>query len=733
MEINYVTHSYEDIKMTFLRYIKNEDDIKNIERAYLFACEKHKDQKRVSGAPYIEHLLEVTYILATLGVGPLTLMAGFLHDTVEDTSCTIEEITSIFGSDVAYLVDGVTKIQELSKRKESEIEAETHRKIFIAMARDIRVIIIKLADRLHNMRTLNFLSKERQMRIAKETLDVYAPIAHRLGINTIKAELEDLSLYYLDREKYDEIIKLLNQTSIDRKKTMISLQKKIADMLIKTNIPFEITSRIKEVYSIYKKMYVKGRKFDEIYDIMALRIITKTELNCYEILGYIHSMYRPIPGRFKDYIAMPKPNMYQSLHTTIMTQGGSIFEIQIRTSDMDEVAETGVAAHWKYKEGSHYDPKKEQKEIEEKLHWFRDFVSMSGTKDVKDAREYIASLTHDIFDANVYVFTPKGKVIELPEGATPIDFAYKIHSHIGDATVGAKVNNVLVPLATKLKTGDICEIKTSSTSPGPNEGWLHIVKTTLARNHIKKFLVKKNKEFLRDDGIVKGKQILSEALQEYNLSLKDAISKMDDNFFSKLAFNNVDDLLFGISQKNPPVSVIIEALNLKEALTKEEIVQNILKKSPYKASNDVNQCVTIQGINNVKVVLAPCCSPIKGDAIKGYITRGQGIKVHRKECPNIQKEMFRTIDCVWNPSYTSKFKANIEILSNDRANLLIDVMSLFSTLKVPCNNLHAKSHSETSTATVIVSLMVSDTKELLDIFNHLRSIEGVYDIRRIMK
>lgn len=726
-------HSYEEVKMSFLRYIKNEDDIKNIERAYLFAREKHKDQKRASGIPYITHLLEVTYILSTLGVGPATLMAGFLHDTVEDTDTTIEDIELNFGKDVAHLVDGVTKIQELSKRKESEIEAETHRKIFIAMAKDIRVIIIKLCDRLHNMRTLKYLSKEKQMRISKETLDVYAPIAHRLGINTIKAELEDLSLYYLDREKYDEIVNLLNHTSVDRKKTMIALQKKIADMLIKTNIPFEITSRIKEVYSIYKKMYVKGRKFDEIYDIMALRIITKTELNCYEILGYIHSMYRPIPGRFKDYIAMPKPNMYQSLHTTIMTQGGSIFEIQIRTEQMDEVAETGVAAHWKYKEGTQYDAKKEQKEIEEKLHWFRDFVSMSGNKDTDDAKEYIASLTHDIFDANVYVFTPKGKVIELPEGATPIDFAYKIHSRVGDTTVGAKVNNVLVPLATPLKTGDIVEIKTSSTSPGPNEGWLHIVKTSLARNHIRKFLVKKNKEFLRDDGILKGKQILTEALQEYGLSLKEAISKMDDNFFNKLSYNNVDDLMFGISQKNPPVSLVIEALNLKEAMTSEEIVQNILRKSPVKNNVDSNQSVTIQGINNVKIVLAPCCSPIKGDAIRGYITRGQGVKVHRRECLNIQKEMNRTIECEWNPSYSGKFKANIEILSNDRANLLIDVMSLFSTLKVPCNNLHAKSHQDTSTATVTVSLMVNDLKELQDIFTHLKSIEGVYDIRRILK
>ena len=556
-------HTYEDIKASFSRYIQNEEDVKKIAAAYQFAQEKHQNQKRMSGAPYIVHLLEVVYILTTLNAGPSTLIAGFLHDTVEDTDCTLEDIASLFGEDVAFLVDGVTKIQQLSKRQESEFVAESHRKIFIAMARDIRVIIIKLADRLHNMRTLEYLTKEKQMRIAKETLEVYAPIAHRLGINTIKAELEDLSLFYLEREKYDEIVSLLNQKSVDRKKSMLALQKKLADMLIKTGIPFEITSRIKEIYSIYKKMYVKGRKFDEIYDIMALRIITKTELNCYEILGYIHSLYKPIPGRFKDYIAMPKPNMYQSLHTSIITQNGNIFEIQIRTKDMDEIAESGVAAHWKYKEGIPYDAKKEQKEIEEKLHWLREVVSMSGNHESNDAKEYMDSLTHDIFDANVYVFTPKGKVIELPEGSTPIDFAYKIHSGLGEQTIGAKVNNVLVPLATKLKTGDVVEIKTSQTSSGPNEGWLNIVKTNMAKNHIRKFLVKKNKEFLRNDGILKGKQILTESLQGYGISYKDAIAKMDENFFTKFPCTNVEDLLFGISEKNPPVTNVLEALGLK--------------------------------------------------------------------------------------------------------------------------------------------------------------------------
>ncbi len=730
---NQHVHSFEEILMSIKRYISNEEDLKNIEKAYLFAMEKHKEQKRASGAPYMDHLQEVAYILSTLGAGPSTIIAGFLHDTMEDTNTTYEEIKETFNEDVAFLVEGVTKIQQLSKRRDEEFLAESHRKIFIAMAHDIRVIIIKLADRLHNMRTLNFLPKEKQIRIAKETLEVYAPIAHRLGINTIKAELEDLSLYYLDKEKYDEIVGLLNEKSIDRKKAMIALQKKIADMLIKTNIPFEITSRIKEIYSIYKKMYIKQRKFDEIYDIMALRIITETELNCYEILGYIHSMFRPIPGRFKDYIAMPKPNMYQSLHTSIITQNGNIFEVQIRTKEMDEIAETGVAAHWKYKEGTSYDAKKEQKEIEEKLHWFRDVVSMSGNKKAKDAQEYMASLTHDIFDANVYVFTPKGKVIELPEGSTPLDFAYKIHSGVGDSAIGAKVNKVLVPLATRLKTGDVVEIKTSQSSPGPNEGWLNIVKTNLAKNHIRKFLLKKNREFLREDGITKGKEMLNDALQEYGYTLKEILPKMDENFFNKLPCKNVDDLMFGISERHPPVSTVIAALGIRESLSKEELVEKILKKTSSKPQNNANQAVFVQGIDNVKVTLSPCCSPIKGDNIRGYITRGQGIKVHRSECTNIAKEIHRTIEVSWNPTYQGTFPVNIEILSNDRPNLLIDVMSLFSSQKIICNAIHAKSHVESSIASLTATILVSDVKQLQSIFHQLKMIDGVYDVRRIMK
>lgn len=727
-------HTYEDVEHIFSLYIHNEDDIKKIHQAYLFAEEKHSGQKRASGQPYISHLIEVSYIIAQLGGGPSTIVAGFLHDTIEDTGVSFEEIESKFGFDVAFLVDSVTKIRRLSRKNDSEFVAEGHRKIFIGMAKDIRVIIIKLADRLHNMRTLQYVKKEKQQRISHETLDVYVPIAHRLGIYKLKAELEDLSLYYLERDKYLYIESLLNDNTGMRMKAMIALQKKLADMLIKANIPFEITSRVKEIYSIYKKMFVKGKKFDEIYDIMALRIITKTELNCYEILGLIHSIYKPVPGRFKDYIAMPKPNMYQSLHTTILGVDENVFEIQIRTKEMDEIAESGVAAHWRYKENSKYDAQKEQKEIEEKLHWFRDFVSFSDSKTTDEAKEYVESLTHDIFDANVYVFTPKGRVIELPEGATPIDFAYKIHSGIGDSMVGAKVNNILVPLSTKLSTGDIVEIKTSKAVSGPNESWLDFAKTNNAKNHIRKFLLKKNQEFLRSEEIVKGKNMLSESLKENGISEKDFSRYINEKFINSLSFQTLEDFYYAISQHTVTPSQVIEKLNIQQKFSKEDLIKSFIKRSSKKNLDKLSQSVLVNGSDNVKITLAPCCSPLPGDEICGYITRGHGIRVHLKDCPNIQKELNRTIEVSWNPNLLLvQFPVNIIIQSNDRTNLIIDIMNTFSTLKIMCSNLSAKLHQETNTTTVNVTIQVESLNNLNYVIQHLLSINGVYEVKRIIK
>lgn len=726
----YPKHTYQDVKNKFENYIHNPDDIARIDKAYQFACEKHAGQFRKSGEPYIVHLIEVAYIVTEFNVGPTTIIVALLHDTVEDCQVTLEELANTFSPEVATMVDALTKIKALSKRKDKEFLAESHRKIFIAMSRDVRVIIVKLADRLHNMRTLDFMPEDKRKRIATETLEVYAPIAHRLGINIIKSELEDLSLYYLEPEKYLEIESLLNNNTINRQNNIKIMEKKIADMLISKNIKFEISARIKSIYSIYKKIHVKGRKFDEIYDIMAIRIITETEVNCYEILGYIHSIYKPIPGRFKDYIAMPKPNMYQSLHTTIVANDGNIYEIQIRTKEMDEIAENGVAAHWRYKEGEKYDPKREQKEIEEKLHWLGEFKSYES--DSKDARDYMTALQHDIFDANVYVFTPLGRVIDLPTGATPLDFAYKVHTKVGDQAVGALVNGLLVPLTYQLKTGDVCEIKTSKNSPGPNEGWLNIVKTSFARNHIRKYLAKKNVQVNREINIQKGKAMLADDFKDYGYNDKQMVKMlMDNKILDKYPYQTLDDLFAGIATKNPPTSSIIDALGLKK-FSDDVALKKYLGKNSSKTYNP-NQAILVNGVDQLKVTVAPCCSPLPGDKIIGFVSRGKGVKIHRVECPNIKEEQ-RLIQVMWNPDMKDQnFPVNVEVDANDRNNLLVDIMSLLSQLKVPCQKISAKIHRDTVTVQVSMTVMLPNIVKMQDLFNALINVDGVYDVKRVMK
>ena len=726
----YPKHTYQDVKNKFENYIHNPDDIARIDKAYQFACEKHAGQFRKSGEPYIVHLIEVAYIVTEFNVGPTTIIVALLHDTVEDCQVTLEELANTFSPEVANMVDALTKIKALSKRKDKEFLAESHRKIFIAMSRDVRVIIVKLADRLHNMRTLDFMPEDKRKRIATETLEVYAPIAHRLGINIIKSELEDLSLYYLEPEKYLEIESLLNNNTINRQNNIKIMEKKIADMLISKNIKFEISARIKSIYSIYKKIHVKGRKFDEIYDIMAIRIITETEVNCYEVLGYIHSIYKPIPGRFKDYIAMPKPNMYQSLHTTIVANDGNIYEIQIRTKEMDEIAENGVAAHWRYKEGEKYDPKREQKEIEEKLHWLGEFKSYES--DSKDARDYMTALQHDIFDANVYVFTPLGRVIDLPTGATPLDFAYKVHTKVGDQAVGALVNGLLVPLTYQLKTGDVCEIKTSKNSPGPNEGWLNIVKTSFARNHIRKYLAKKNVQVNREINIQKGKAMLADDFKDYGYNDKQMVKMlMDNKILDKYPYQTLDDLFAGIATKNPPTSSIIDALGLKK-FSDDVALKKYLGKNSSKTYNP-NQAILVNGVDQLKVTVAPCCSPLPGDKIIGFVSRGKGVKIHRVECPNIKEEQ-RLIQVMWNPDMKDQnFPVNVEVDANDRNNLLVDIMSLLSQLKVPCQKISAKIHRDTVTVQVSMTVMLPNIVKMQDLFNALINVDGVYDVKRVMK
>lgn len=596
MEIKNTIYTFEDVKNVYSKYIHNPEELDKIYQAYLFASEKHKNQVRKSGDPYIVHLLGVARILSELNTGPTTIIAGLLHDTIEDTDTTEEEITEKFGKEVCYLVQGVTKVTRLSDYHNVDFEAESHRKIFIAMAKDIRVIIIKLADRLHNMRTLQFQPPEKQKKIAKETRDVYAPIAHRLGLSQVKTELEDLSLFYLEREKFEEIENLLSRQSTNMKNAIDVLKNKIVEILTPTNILFEITSRVKSIYSIYKKMYVKGKAFDDIYDIMALRIITETEMNCYELLGYIHANFKPIPGRFKDYIAMPKPNMYQSLHTTIVTGDGHTFEIQIRTKKMDEIAEEGVAAHWRYKENKKYDAKTEQQEIEEQLHWFRDFVSVTNEIQDGNAKEYVEALQHDIFDANVYVFTPKGKVVTLPNGSTPIDFAYKIHTDVGNTLAGAKVNNQMVPISRVLQTGDVVEIITNKNAT-PNSEWLNMATSSIAKSHIRKFLMKQNSDFIRQDNIQKGRNSLAVSFRERKI--KANIDKiMTKKLFEHFNVENADELYLLLNSKTIMPLNIIEYLGLERSQeeTLDDLKNNVNKRN---VNRNIQDAVTLEMVIEV--------------------------------------------------------------------------------------------------------------------------------------
>jgi len=733
----YPMHSFEDLKDVFYSYITNQDDRNLIEKAYLFAKQQHEGQFRKSGEPYIVHPLEVAYIVASLQAGPSTICSAFLHDVVEDTETTVEEIKEMFNEDVSKIVDSLTKIQrlKLSHRTEAEFEAEDHKKIFLGMAKDVRVIIVKLADRLHNLRTIKALSDIRQHVIAQETLDVFTPIAHRLGIYTVQSELEDLCLKVLEPEKFDNITTLVQERCEHGENSLKSLTKRIADLLFEKNIPFKIESRVKSIYSIYRKMYQKGHDFDDIYDVLAIRIITESVQNCYEILGYVHATYKPLPGRFKDYIAMPKPNMYQSLHTSIISGDGQTYEIQIRTEEMDRIAETGIAAHWKYKEGSNYNAKAEQKEIEEKLHWFRDFVSMSGeNKTSATATEFVDNINKDIFGANVYVFTPQGRVIELPDGATPLDFAYRIHTKVGDSAVGAIVNGVGVTLGTVLKTGDICEIRTSKNSPGPNVGWLSIVKTASAKANIRKALQKKDAEAMRETNIKDGRASATEAFRQQDISEEEMIKYLDQpKVFQEYGVNSLDDLFVAISNKNPSPTSIIEFLNLKKKVSLSE--SELLKRLGKTATAQSNNPVLVNGADgNIAITLGNCCKPIPGDTIVGYITRGKGITVHRHDCPNIAKETKRLIDVNWNPAIKDgNYSVAVEIYATDRPNLVAEILNVLAARGVGCNDLHAHSIESNNNAVIAMNLLVSSGKILEDVKAQLQGLKGVHSIERVTR
>ncbi len=714
-------------------YISNKDSLAMINHAYDYAFEKHSKQFRKSGEPYFVHLLAVAYELAKLKVGPSTICAGLLHDVMEDCGISAEEFTKEFGEEIYHIVEAVTKIGNLKFKDEKEYQAANHRKILMAMAKDVRVILVKLCDRLHNMRTLQFMPPEKQQRIAKETLEVYAPIAHRLGLAEIKNELEDLSFFYIDNEKYHEIAHLVDNKKAERDSQIAQMIKDISDMLEKEKIPFRIFGRSKHLYSIYKKMVRKNKRFDEILDLLAIRIVTQTELNCYEILGYIHATYRPIPGRLKDYIAMPKMNMYRSLHTTVVGIDGRIYEIQIRTEEMDEIAEKGVAAHWAYKEGN-YDSHKEQKEIVKELDWLNAFNDDGNN--INDA-QYMDTVIGDVFNANVYCMTPKGRVIDLPLGSTPIDFAYRVHTEVGHTTVGALVNGVLVPLNTELKTGDVVELRTNKSS-SPSEDWLKICKTNTAKNKIRAYFQKKEQEE-KEQYVKQGEDMLKAEMVKRGVDVAEYFDKDKlEKLYAYYRAPGYNDFMYLIAIKSVTPSSIIEKLTkIGKKEIAEEDLQEIVKKnqSKIKSNQSVSRTgVVVKGITGMKINLAPCCTPVYGDMITGYVTKGQGIKVHRCDCPNILKEKARLIDVEWDPCKPDyKFEANIKIYSKDRPYLLTDLATCISQFKANMLSVNINVNQEELTATASLTLNVSDIEHLNTIMANLRKIDSVISVERAIK
>ena len=722
--------SLDDVFSEAGKYIKKDESIELIRRAAAFAEKAHEGQFRKSGDPYFTHVVNVAYILTQLRVGPSAIAAGFLHDTVEDTEVTKEDLIAEFGPEIAELVESVTKIGalKLQQKDDPEYQAENHRKIFIAMARDIRVILIKLADRLHNMRTLQYQKEESQKRIAAETLDVYAPIAHRLGISAIKNELEDLSFYYLNPEEYYRIAHLVETKKAERDASVNLMIEEISELLKSHNIKFRIFGRSKHLYSIYHKMEVRHKRFDEILDLLAIRVITETELNCYEILGYIHAKYRPIPGRLKDYIAVPKANMYQSLHTTIIGDNGRIFEVQIRTEEMDEIAEQGVAAHWRYKEGGHYDARAEQKEIEEKLSWFRDFAVYTDENQDASASEYMATLQRDIFDANVYVMTPKGKVIDLPNGATPIDFAYRIHTDVGHTTVGAIVNDVMVPLNTELHTGDVVQIKTMKNT-GPSEDWLKFVKTNQAKNKIKAYFTRKEAE-MKNEKVPHGEKLISDELRKRGLDPAEYVDRQKiEGQLSQLGVTSYVDMMYGLATRALSPSVIADKMTRDRKVSGEQELSRLLSRERKHVQSKTG--IVIPGLESMKMTLAQCCLPVYGDSVVGYITKGDGVKIHRADCPNVAGMRQRMIDVGWDEGDRERlYESEIVIQAHDRNFLLTDVATLTSQLKAPMLHVSASVNRETLTSTIKLRIQVRNLEQLNSVIANLRKIESVYSVER---
>ncbi|WP_042146117.1 bifunctional (p)ppGpp synthetase/guanosine-3',5'-bis(diphosphate) 3'-pyrophosphohydrolase [Paucisalibacillus sp. EB02] len=712
------------------------EDVDFVSRAYEYAENAHKDQYRKSGEAYIIHPIQVAGILVDLKMDPVTIAGGFLHDVVEDTEITLEMIEEEFNKEVAMLVDGVTKLGKIKYQSKEAQQAENHRKMFVAMAKDIRVILIKLADRLHNMRTLKFLPPEKQRQKANETIEIFAPLAHRLGISTIKWELEDISLRYLNPQQYYRIVQLMKQKRDQRESYIEEVIKEVSSQLVDVNIEADISGRPKHLYSIYQKMYKQNKQFNEIYDLLAVRILVNSIKDCYAVLGIIHTCWKPMPGRFKDYIAMPKQNLYQSLHTTVIGPKGDPLEVQIRTKEMHEIAEYGIAAHWAYKEGKQLN--KDKKSFEEKLTWFREILDWQS--ETHDAEEFVESLKVDLFSDMVYVFTPKGDVIELPSGSVPLDFAYRIHTEIGNQTIGAKINGKMEPLDYELKNGDIIEVMTSKHSYGPSQDWIKITQTSQAKNKIRAFFKKQR----RDENIAKGKDLVDKEIRALGIEPKEALT--EDNLkrvYERFNFTTDDDLYAAVGYQGITAALVATRLTdkIRQTRQKEQDLAQTLEgaKNEYKEKEKKkykkDSGVIVEGVENLLVRLSKCCNPVPGDEILGYITKGRGVSVHRSDCPNVQTEEAkeRHLNVEWEVDQTQKqYHVDLEISGYDRRGLLNEVLQAVNEMKT--NITHVNGRSDRNKMAIIqITILIHNTDHLRKIVDRIKQIKDVYTVTRTLQ
>ncbi|REK52984.1 MAG: (p)ppGpp synthetase [Thermobacillus sp.] len=718
-------------------YMK-ESDIAKIRDAYQFAAEAHKGQVRKSGEPYIEHPVAVAEILVNMQMDVTSAVAALLHDVVEDTNVTLDDLRERFGETLAMLVDGLTKLERIQFRSKEEQQNENYRKMFVAMAQDIRVILIKLADRLHNMRTLKFQSEEAQRRIAHETLEIYCPIAHRLGMSAIKWEMEDIALRYLNPQQYYRIANLMQKKRAEREQYIADVIERIREKLAEMGIQGDISGRPKHIYSIYKKMTEKNKQFNEIYDLLAIRIIVDNVKDCYATLGIIHTLWRPMPGRFKDYIAMPKANMYQSLHTTVIGPNGEPLEVQIRTWEMHRTSEYGIAAHWAYKEGQ----TNPNAGFGEKVKWFREILDLQN--EARDAAEFMESLKMDFFSDLVFVFSPKGEVFELPAGSVPLDFAYRVHTEVGNRTIGAKVNGRIVPLDHKLKTGDIVEILTSKHSYGPSQDWLKIAQSSHARSKIKQWFKKEK----REENVQRGREAIERELKR--LGLEPSEWMQEDKLqpvAAKFAFNDIEDMLSAVGFGGITAAQIVTRLTEKLRREAEEANQIELstevKEVRPPASAAVGQRrrsaqgIRVKGVDNLLVRFARCCNPVPGDEIVGYITRGRGVSVHRSNCNNLPsqesgEEAARVIEVEWEQSVDANYAVDIEIRGHDRKGLLNEVLSVVAESKTNIAAVSGRS-DKNKLALIHMTILIRNIEHLQSVVDKIKRVRDIFSVQRIMQ